>query len=860
LGLAALGAALVRGTGESWPQLTTEHLIAIAGYLTVSGAFLLIVGRYQVTSIRAALAEGRLRLAQEDTGVGVYELDFVHNTAFVSPSMRRLLGQPPSEGSVPLDQWLAELHPDHVSETRQVLAKQVERGELRYERESQVTLRNGKSRWLLTRVRIELSADGKLAVARGAALDVTERKHLDQQLRIAQTELREQIADMQRLHALSQQLVATGEHLASGLHAMLELVLEFHGARHGFVTLHDAEAGAFLAAAQSGLNLTHAQLSSGLPCPPSASLEEHLRQHQQRGIEWGYASVHCHPLRSANGEVMGMVTVMMAAGHEWNERALRLGEVCASMAAAVVERERERAAAAAKEQRFAVVLESAAVPFNILAPVRDANGLIVDLTWQYANPAAGRVFGSDVQALIGRRVTEILPLNWSNPGLLAKYSAVIDGGEVVRFETESIHHPGTWLSVTASPLQGAAAVWFADISEQKRQERIRQDADRRKDEFVATLAHELRNPLAPIRQSLRIAGSADATDAQRRWSRDVIERQVRNMALLLDDLLDVSRISRGTLVLRRELRELGAIVNAAVEVARPHIENKGHELRIEMTDATLLLDVDPLRLSQVIGNLLTNAAKYTDPGGKILLRAGLEGSQLSIRVRDSGIGLTQEQLGHVFEMFAQASAALGRSQGGLGIGLSLARNLVNLHGGDIVASSDGPGQGSEFTILLPAGVIAAPNRVASRAPDAGRPAPLGDGAVLVADDNRDAANSLAELLRLGGQEVHVAYDGDEAIAAFECHRPASVLLDLGMPRISGLQAARIIRGLPGGEDAVLVAITGWGQSSDRRNALEAGFDHHLTKPVDPVLLPTLIASTRAAREQPADLKATPFAR
>jgi len=328
----------------------------------------------------------------------------------------------------------------------------------------------------------------------------------------------------------------------------------------------------------------------------------------------------------------------------------------------------------------------------------------------------------------------------------------------------------------------------------------------------------------------------------------MIERQVNQMSLLLDDLLDVSRVGRGTLLLRKSAESLAALVDTAEETARPHIEAKRHRLRVELPETPVTLDVDPLRMAQVLGNLLTNAAKYTDPGGDILLRAERQPSGVIIRVQDTGIGLAPDQLTEVFEMFAQIPGAVEKSQGGLGIGLALARGLVRLHGGTITAHSDGPGLGSSFTVSLPASCVCAETaRSAGRAPGASaldhatqRPTRC----ILIADDNTDAADSLAELLRLDGHEVHVAYDGEEALATFLRVQPEAALLDVGMPRLSGLEVVRAIRKNPNGERATLIAVTGWGRERDKHIALDAGFDHHMTKPMMPEAVRALLEKGR----------------
>jgi len=842
-------------------DVSRYHLeIVLAVYLALSAVIVVYVGRVRLQTLRGDLAEKRLALAQDQTGVGLFELDFEVNKAFVSPSLCQLLEQPIMPPAIPLDQWLNLLHPDHVEDSRRVLQEKVARGELQYEREQRIELKNGEVRWLLSRVRLDVTQQNSLARARGVAVDITERKQLDEKLQGAQAELRQQVTDLQRLHALSQQLVAGSDNLELPLQALLELVVDFHGTRHGLLSLNYPGNRQHSVVAHTGLDDTALGASlpargASMPMPAgndasggqAADNEQVLGAHRALAQQLRFSALHSTPLMSADGELLGMLSVLYRDMHQPSEREIRLSEVCATTAAAVIERERVRAAAARNEQRFSVTLESSAVPFNILAPVRDAQGRCIDLRWDYVNPAAARTIGMRVEDLTGRCVRDVLPRNWETPGLLDRYIGVIDRGEQHEFEVESVNRKNLWFHVIASPLHGSAAVWFADISKLKAQEQELQEADRRKDEFLATLAHELRNPLAPIRQATRIARAAAATDAQKQWGHDVIERQVQGMALLLDDLLDVSRITRGTLLLRKSTVTLSSVIDGAVESARPHIEAKGHRLAIDVPERASMLDVDPLRLSQVIGNLLTNAAKYTDPGGRISLQARCEASQLLIRVSDSGVGVPAEQLGKLFEMFSQLPTATGRSQGGLGIGLALSRALVRLHGGDIEARSAGLGLGSEFIVRLPASCLAS-SAVAPGREGAMRAAMTRGTTglrILVADDNRDTAQSLQELLLLSGHQVQLAYDGEEALAAFKRDEPDVALLDIGMPRMSGLEVARAIRSLPSGQRAIMIAITGRGNARDRREALEAGFDHHAIKPVDPTHIQDLIAVGRS---------------
>lgn len=365
-------------------------------------------------------------------------------------------------------------------------------------------------------------------------------------------------------------------------------------------------------------------------------------------------------------------------------------------------------------------------------------------------------------------------------------------------------------------------------------------AHRRKDEFLATLAHELRNPLAPITNAIEIMRLRDPVDSDARWARDVVDRQVRQMTRLVDDLLDVARITRGKINLRMERITLTSVVQGAIEAARPLVERAGHRLDVLLPEQSIWLEADPTRLTQVLLNLLNNAAKYTSRGGCIAIEARLEGGDAVVQVRDNGIGIPAGHLAMVFEMFSQVAPALERSQGGLGIGLALARGLVELHGGRIEARSEGPGKGSEFTVRLPA---AAPVQPPAN-PRSAESAVAHSLRVLVVDDNRDAADSLAMLLELTGHEVTTANNGEVALAEAERLTPDVVLLDIGMPGMNGYEVAQRLRETGHGRHAFIVALTGWGQDDDKRRAMEAGFDHHLTKPVDPAILHAVLDERR----------------
>ncbi len=365
------------------------------------------------------------------------------------------------------------------------------------------------------------------------------------------------------------------------------------------------------------------------------------------------------------------------------------------------------------------------------------------------------------------------------------------------------------------------------------------ERDRRKNEFLAMLAHELRNPLAPISNAARAlsrgGGSVDAVQS----ASDMLERQVGQMSRLVDDLLDMSRITRGKIELRKERLELAPIVNQAVEAVRANYRNMNHELTVTLPTQPVHVDADPTRLAQVIGNLLNNACKFTDKGGHVWLTVEHDDERVVVRVRDNGIGIAADQLPHLFEMFVQVDTSLERSRDGLGIGLTLVKTLVEMHGGTVDAHSDGPGRGSEFAIRLPI-LVEAPTALPLASVN--EPAPAVGRRILIVDDNEDGAESLAMLLQLEGHETHMAHDGVEAIEAAERFRPDTVLLDIGLPRLNGYEVCRRLREEPWGKQLMLVALTGWGQEEDRHRSREAGFDAHMVKPVDHDALMKLLAA------------------
>ncbi|HEY0513051.1 MAG TPA: ATP-binding protein [Thermoanaerobaculia bacterium] len=480
----------------------------------------------------------------------------------------------------------------------------------------------------------------------------------------------------------------------------------------------------------------------------------------------------------------------------------------------------------------------------------------IDLAYQRGvfaecNRVMARMYGlADESEILGSRLGSLLPA--TDPHNVKYLRNFIESGYRLTgaesHEVDAEGSPKVFLNNLVGVVEDGALVraWGTqlDVTDQKRlEEELRRraeelvGADRRKDQFLAMLAHELRNPLAPIRNAVELMRQVETLDPTFQPSREMVERQVKHLARLVDDLLDVSRINQGSIRLRKEIVDLGAVVQRAVEGTQPLIESRAHTLSVELPMEPVRLEADPTRLEQVISNLLNNAAKYTMPGGHIWLTAAREGDDAVVRVRDTGIGVPPDVMERVFEPFMQSDGSLARTGGGLGVGLTLVRSLVEMHGGRVEASSPGLGQGSEFVVRLPAHVPAEASLPAEPAAAA-----VSRGLrVLVVEDNIDAAESLATLLRLWDHDVNVVHDGRTALEAAREQQPEVVLLDIGLPGLDGYQVARRLRDELHLEHALLVAMTGYGQPEDRRRSQEAGIQYHFVKPVEPLVLRNLLA-------------------
>jgi PAS domain S-box-containing protein len=484
------------------------------------------------------------------------------------------------------------------------------------------------------------------------------------------------------------------------------------------------------------------------------------------------------------------------------------------------------------EEKYRVLLESIDQGFCVIEVMFDAQGRASDYRFLETNPAFERHTG--LKNAVGRTMRELAPQHEEHWFRL--YGEVASTGQPIHFENGA-QALSRWYDVYAFRIGPArdrhVGVLFKDITQAKRDEELLREADRRKDEFIATLAHELKNPLAPVRHSIEILRHPDVGLDQARAVARTMHRQLAHLERLVDDLMHVARITSGKLTLRRERVDLNQVIRDALDISGEQLDAGRHEVKLDIPQVPVQVTGDAVRLAQVISNLLSNAAKYSGDGAPIALSLSAEGGEAVIRVRDEGIGISLDLLPQVFDMFVQAPAGGRAVHDGLGIGLTLVKRLVELHGGGVEARSSGPGKGSEFRIRLPLDETQQGEPAQADAPDT---SPVSSRRVLVVDDNEDAVEALRMLLELDGHQVRTARDGRGALAAAREFQPEVILLDIGLPDMSGHDVARRLADDPRNRGVTLAALTGWGQAEDRLRSVEAGFKHHLVKPVHPAEL------------------------
>jgi len=754
-------------------------------------------------------SEQRFRIMADGLPLVIWVHDAQGRLQFVNQTYRDFFGVTLEQVSGP--HWQPLVHPDDVVAYADEFSASV-RERRAFHAEVRARRFDGEWRWLESRAQPRLSASGEYLGMVGSSPDVTERKQAEAALRESQQFTR----------------------------SVLENLFAFVGVMTVDGTLTYANRAPVEAAGISASEVLGKKFWDCVWWNYSPEIQAQLRHACERAAS-GEIVRYDVPVRMS-GDTRIWIDFQVAPLRDTQGRVTHL----IPSAMDIVVRRAAEEKLRASEERTRLATEATAVgiwEWNVLtnticwdaqmfllygiAPTPD--GFLDFSEWNHALlpedlPEQERILQDTV--LRGGQSRREFRIRRRDDGAVRHIESVETVRSNAQGETDCV--VGTNLDVTE---RNAAEIQLrqlaADLSE----------ADRRKDEFLATLAHELRNPLAPISNGLQLIKLAGGQPATVEKARTMMERQLTQMVRLIDDLMDVSRISRGKLELRKEQVALAAVVNSAVETSRPLIEQMGHQLTVTLPRQTPTVNADPTRLAQVFQNLLNNAAKYSERGGYIELKVESQGRDAVVAVKDTGVGIAADQLPLIFDMFTQVGGSLGMAQGGLGIGLTLVKRLVELHGGTVEATSEGPGKGSVFVVRLP--LVIAP----AKPQDPGDAAPPSVGPplrILVVDDNRDSADSLSEILKMLGNDIHTAYDGQEGVDAAGDFRPDVILLDIGLPKLNGYEACRRIREQPWGKDVVMIAATGWGQRNDRLRANAAGFDHHLVKPVDPQALIDLL--------------------
>jgi PAS domain S-box-containing protein len=753
-------------------------------------------------------SEQRLRLATQTGKLGIWDWDIIANKVLWSESLYAIHGVEPGDFRATVEGFMDLVHPSD----RPVVSRAIERSleeEAPYEVEFRAVRPSGEVVWLFTNATV-VREGGRAVRMTGATMDITASKRAEESLRESEGRFR-----------------ALTSHAPVGI---------FQSGPHGeCVFVNECWC------AMTGLRTAQA-LGDGWMSALHPEDRQRVVQGWQDAVARGTASESEFRFLRANGEVSWVQGNAVPLRTEGGRLVGYIG-TCAD----ITQRKLSENALRESEERFRRMADNA--PVMIWMTESDGRCSFLGRTWY---------------DFTGRTPEESLGFGWieamhpdDRASARETFLAANDRQEEFRQEYRLLSHEGAyhWMIDAAVPRFGEDGTFLGyigsviDITNRRKiEEALREsqaallEADRRKDEFLALLAHELRNPLAPIRTGLELMRLAGDDRSVIEEVRLTLDRQSQQMVRLIDDLLDVSRITRGTVELRKCRVELSRVVESAVETARPVIEQFGHKLEVQLPKRPVVLEADPTRLAQVISNLLNNAAKYMPRGGSIRLAAECRGGSVVISVKDSGIGIPAEMLQRIFDIFIQVDGSLERSHGGLGIGLTLVKRLVEMHGGTVEARSGGVDRGSEFIVRLPivVGLLKEPG-VAQNQFVGGRAIRR----ILVVDDNENAAHMLAMLLKALGNDVRAAYDGLTALETAAQFQPDVVLLDIGMPKMDGYETARRMRREPWGKEMVLAALTGWGQETDKRRTREAGFDHHFVKPVEPNILQSFLAECEA---------------